>query len=210
MSFSLLGLRFRFRRTFLKLVNIYLPTGRGGDGKRVLLGFCGLGFYKIKVLRHKATSSLIFYGMSPLYSLSVPFLRFEPLTSLRRAHGFFVDPVVVHTTLRSFYRTLQRYFLIQSLPLSFTGKGYKLVKNKLTTLTFSFGHSHRYFIYSPQLCFVFRTKTRGYFLGLTRFILARSFSALLSAKPINIFTGRGVRARKQLIFRKVGKLSLYM
>lgn len=174
------------------------------------MGFSGLGFYKIKVLRNRLTGLFVFRGASSFYLLTIPTVRFMPLMGLRRASGFFFTASFLPTPLRFYHRTLQLFFLTQVLTLSFTGKGYKLVKNSLNTLTFSFGHSHIYYIYNPQLVFSFRTKTRGYFLGLTRFMLVRGFSGLFGAKPINIFTGRGVRARKQLIFRKVGKLSLYM
>nr|YP_011027873.1 ribosomal protein L6 [Euplotes cristatus]UPM52083.1 ribosomal protein L6 [Euplotes cristatus] len=174
------------------------------------MGFNGLGFYKVKVLRSRLTGLLVFRGASPLYLLTVPAVQFLSLMGLRRASGFFFKLSLLPTSLNFYHRTLQLFFFTQVLTLSFTGKGYKLVKNRLNTLTFSFGHSHIYYVYNPQLLFLFRTKTRGYFVGLTRFILMRGFSKLFGAKPINIFTGRGVRARKQIIFRKVGKLSLYM
>lgn len=172
--------------------------------------FTGLGFYKIKTLKNKWTGFYTLYGTSPNYVLSVPTFTFMNSLRIRRTNSiFFCLPL---STSAIYFRTLalQSYFTLQVLTLSFTGKGHKLVKNRLDTLTFSFGHSHLYYVYSPSLTFRFRTKTRGFFLGLTRFTLRQSFISLFTAKPLNIFTHRGVRARKQIIFKKVGKLSLYM
>lgn len=176
----------------------------------VFLYFTGLGLYKIKTLKNKWTNFYTLYGVSTNYILSLPAFNYVNALSLRRANVLIYNLPL--STLAIYFRTanLQSYFTLQVLTLSFTGKGHKLVKNQLDTLTFSFGHSHIYYVYSPSLVFRFRTKTRGYFLGLTRFTLRRSFLMLYSAKPLNIFTHRGVRARKQIIFKKIGKLSLYM
>lgn len=176
----------------------------------VYLYFTGLGYYKIKVLRSRLTGFYTLYGTSSHYCVAVPALNHSNALHIRYSSILFLYFPLSTPALYYKVLWLQSYFCLQVLTLSFTGKGYKLVKNRLDTLTFSFGHSHIYYIYSPSLLFRFRTKTRGYFLGLTRFALRQSFIALFAAKPLNIFTHRGVRARKQCVFKKVGKLSLYM
>lgn len=165
-----------FNLTFLRHVSIYSFIVRLLNC--VVMGFSGLGFYRVKVLRSRLTGLFIFYGVSSFYFLTIPAVRFISLIGLRRMNGFFFTLSSLPVPLGLYHRTLQLFFLTQVLTLSFTGKGYKLVKNRLNTLTFSFGHSHMYYIYNPQLVFLFRTKTRGYFLGLTRFMLMRSFSNL--------------------------------
>lgn len=172
--------------------------------------FTGLGYYKIKTLKSKLTGFYALYGTSSCYCVTLPAFNHDTALRLRYSNVLFFKFPLSTPALYFKISWLQSYFCLQVLTLSFTGKGYKLVKNQLDTLTFSFGHSHIYYIYSPSLLFRFRTKTRGYFLGLTRFTLRRSFIALFTAKPLNIFTHRGVRARKQCVFKKVGKLSLYM
>jgi len=82
--------------------------------------------------------------------------------------------------------------------------------NKRLTVTFNFGHSHIYYLYNYRTVPRLTSKTRGYFIGLNYFVLRQSLTTLRQAKPINLFTGRGVRLTKQLIFKKIGKVSMYM
>lgn len=101
-------------------------------------------------------------------------------------------------------------FVLQALKFSFSGKGYKLIFNKNLTVTFNFGHSHLYYLYNRKVIPQLVSKTRGYFVGLNSFLLKQTTLSLKYSKPINLFTGRGVRLTKQAIYKKVGKVSMYM
>ena len=105
--------------------------------------------------------------------------------------------------------TLSGIFL-KYLALSFTGKGHRLVFNDRKVTTFNFGHSHLYYVYFFELKMLQVTKLKFLFLGLNAFILKNITVKLYHTKPINIFTWRGVRYRKQILRKKTGKVSLYM
>ena len=93
--------------------------------------------------------------------------------------------------------------------IKFRGKGYYIYKGARSTITPQFGYAHRIYVYS------FFNKVR--FLGKTKvlifgFLKSDVLSTLLDIKqkrPINIFTGRGVRFAKEIIYKKTGKVSSY-
>jgi len=93
--------------------------------------------------------------------------------------------------------------------LKFKGKGYYVFKNKRNTITPQFGYAHRIYIYSFFLSIKFLRKTSVLIFGLQlENILYNSFNFFYKRK-INIFTGRGVRFSRQVIYRKKGKISTY-
>ena len=81
--------------------------------------------------------------------------------------------------------------------------------NKRNTVTFHFGHSHMLYVYNNFKVNLL-TKTRGYFFGLNSFLLRNAALNLQGFNPINIYTARGVRLGRQVIKKKIGKVSLYM
>lgn len=93
--------------------------------------------------------------------------------------------------------------------LKFKGKGYYIYKNTRNTITPQFGHSHRIYIYSFFLTVKFLTKTTVFLFGSSKKdVLTTSFT-IQRSKFINIFTGRGVRFARQIIYKKTGKVSSY-
>lgn len=99
---------------------------------------------------------------------------------------------------------------IKYLAISFTGKGYRLVFNDRKVTTFNFGHSHLYYVYFFSLKVVRITKLKLMFFGISSFYIKPQLKNLYNVKPINIFTWRGVRFRKQALRKKIGKSSMYM
>jgi ribosomal protein L6P/L9E len=95
------------------------------------------------------------------------------------------------------------------LKLKFKGKGYYIFKNKRNTVTPQFGFSHRIYIYAFSLMVKFLSKTKILIFGLSKKDIFRIGLLIKQIRPINIFTGRGIRFSKQIIYRKVGKVSSY-
>lgn len=93
--------------------------------------------------------------------------------------------------------------------LKFKGKGYYIYKNTRNTITPQFGHSHRIYIYSFFLTVKFLTKTTVFLFGSSKKDVLTTSFAIQRSKFINIFTGRGVRFAKQIIYKKTGKVSSY-
>jgi hypothetical protein len=106
---------------------------------------------------------------------------------------------------------LKSLFIIFYKKLKFKGKGYRIYYSKIErySITFVFGHSH--YVIIPLILFkiINLTKLKISFT-YTNFTLVNNLAlSILSIKPINIFTSRGIRASKQQLFKKTGKVSTY-
>ena len=93
--------------------------------------------------------------------------------------------------------------------LKFKGKGYYIYKNARNTIAPQFGYYHRIYIYSFFNKVKFLSKTKLLIFGLTKKDIVCTSQALKSKRSINIFTGRGVRFARQVIYKKTGKVSSY-
>ena len=84
-----------------------------------------------------------------------------------------------------------------------------MFKVRRNTITFQFGYSHRLYLYSYFTSIIFLSKTIILVFGLLKQdILGISYS-IKNIKRINIYTGRGIRFSKQIIYKKAGKVSSY-
>ena len=95
------------------------------------------------------------------------------------------------------------------IKLKFKGKGYYLYKNIRNTITPQFGYAHRIYKYNYTTTVKFLSKTKVFFFGLSKLDLLKLTTSLVSVRPINIYTGRGIRFAKTCIYKKVGKVSTY-
>lgn len=95
------------------------------------------------------------------------------------------------------------------MKVKFKGKGYYIFKNKRQTITPQFGHSHRLYVYAYFTSVKFLSKTHIFMFGLLQSDVLRAATRVKAMRPINIFTGRGVRFSRQVVYKKVGKVSSY-
>ena len=93
--------------------------------------------------------------------------------------------------------------------VKFKGKGYYLYKNFRNTITPQFGYAHRIYFYSYFASVKFLSKTSVFIFGLVNKDICDAAHGIKIMRPVNIFTGRGVRFSRQTIYRKVGKVSSY-
>ena len=93
--------------------------------------------------------------------------------------------------------------------LKFKGKGYYIYKNKRNTITPQFNYSHRIYLYAHYVNVKFLSKTSIFVFGLRKNDINTVSRGIRLMRPINIFTGRGVRFSKQVIYKKTGKVSSY-
>ena len=134
----------------------------------------------------------------------------------------FFDPIIslicIYTLYtHNFYKTYWVMFLKIFnafnrpffLKVKFKGKGYYIFKNKRQVITPQFGHAHRLYFYAYFASVKFLSKTSIFIFGLIDTDLLKVGYGIKSMRPINIFTGRGVRFSKQIIYKKVGKVSSY-
>lgn len=118
-----------------------------------------------------------------------------------------------HPLTRSFLARVNDFLFLASRPLfvkmKFKGKGYYAFRNHRQVLAPQFGFSHRRYFYNFRTKIKFLAKTLILFFGLIRADISSVTHNFFFYKPINVFTGRGVRFSKQVIYRKTGKVSSY-
>lgn len=93
--------------------------------------------------------------------------------------------------------------------LKFKGKGYYIYKNFRNTIAMQFGYSHLMYLYSFFISVKFLTKTSILMFGINKDSVLLGARSLRRIKSINIFTGKGIRFSRQLVYRKTGKVSSY-
>jgi len=93
--------------------------------------------------------------------------------------------------------------------IKFKGKGYYIYKNFRNTITPQFGYSHRLYFYTYKNWVKFLSKTTILIFGLNKNHINYAALTIRRTRFINIFTLRGVRFSKQIIYKKLGKVSSY-
>ena len=84
-----------------------------------------------------------------------------------------------------------------------------MYKNIRNTVAPQFGYSHDLYLYNFRTRLKFTAKTAILVFGANFVeILAASFR-IFRVKPINVFTGRGFRFSRQIVYKKLGKVSSY-
>ena len=111
--------------------------------------------------------------------------------------------------LKTLSSTLSRFSRPFFLKVRFKGKGYYMYKTKRNTIAPQMGYAHRVYVYSNNITVKFLSKTKIILFGWSKPDVFRVGYALSAVRPINIFTGRGVRFARQIIYRKTGKVSSY-
>ena len=128
-------------------------------------------------------------------------------------NGLYLTSWFYNTNLVRYWNGMRYLFQTIHCPLflkvRFKGKGYYIFKNKRQTITPQFGHSHRLYLYSYFVSVRFLSKTHILLFGLVKEDLVTVSLGVKGMRKINIFTGRGVRFNRQIIYRKTGKVSSY-
>lgn len=109
-----------------------------------------------------------------------------------------------------FYKTI--FYSFSKLfytKIKFKGKGYYIYKNFRNTIALQFGYSHLYYLYSFFITVKFLSKTSILIFGINLNDLYSISYKLYNIRPINVFTGKGIRFSRQIIYRKTGKISSY-
>lgn len=164
--------------------------------------------------RSKRTQVKVIYLSSPTYFFKIPYVK--PLMSLK------IDKYTLSLGLRFistnsstflFLTNLQKLLYlfshVQFVRMKFRGKGYYIYRTLRNTIAPNFGYAHRVYVYSYFVSLKFLRKTAIILFGLLKTDLFKAGDAFKRTRPINVFTGRGVRFNRQIIYRKKGKISTY-
>lgn len=171
-------------------------------------------FIAFKRLNSSETPLHIFYIYTQAYFffLKTPF-KFVSINYDRHLHTIVFNSFYKNNFYNLYWSLFKNIFYSFSKiffkKLKFKGKGYYIYKNLRNTIAMQFGYSHRLRIYSYFLFVKFITKTSILLFGVNKEDVMKISRTLRSTKPINIFTGKGIRFTKQIIYKKTGKVSSY-
>jgi len=169
--------------------------------------------WDILFLRNTKNTYYVFL-YSNLYYLSFPILtsknifKFDKITKqvfikLRFINNF---SLLYFKLFQSFYQFLLKPTFCK---IKFKGKGYYIYKNYRNTITPQFGYSHRFYLYAFFTNVLFLSKTSLIVFGINHKHVTFLSSKVWKWRPINLFTGRGIRFSKQIVYKKSGKVSTY-
>jgi len=170
--------------------------------------------YKLALIQSTFSKTYHIFCWSNKYYMKVPVSRLLwPLHFDYYTRTCLFRPLLINNYVKTYLTTLTLFTGILTKPLffkvQFKGKGYYIYKSYRNTITPQFGYSHRLYLYTPFLYFKFLNKTTLVIFGLNMPSLKRVSTTMYCWRPVNIFTGRGVRFAKQIIYRKSGKISSY-
>lgn len=165
----------------------------------------------VKQVKNYNTVVLLFstvYKFSFCFNNSISKVKYDT-----NASSIVVWSTFVHNYSSQYMSRFREVLFSFSRPIfkkvKFKGKGYYLYKNYRNTITPQFGYAHRIYFYSYFTSVKFLSKTSVFIFGLVNKDVCNSAYGIKVMRPINIFTGRGVRFARQIIYRKVGKVSSY-
>ncbi len=98
---------------------------------------------------------------------------------------------------------IKQFTLCDSSKIKFTGKGYKIKKNSKESLMLLFNKSHITTIWWKNI-FVKKLKKYKIFIKYNP-LNKKIIETILNIRPINIFTKKGLRKARQILYKKKGK-----
>ena len=125
--------------------------------------------------------------------------------------NFFVNYLYFQSIMDDINNNINNYF---SKKITFIGKGYKLkrfVKNKKPLLhnliSFYFNTSHINIVYFFNIIVKKLKKTKIIVSSVNKNYLTNILKLILNIKRLNLFTQKGLRMSRQLVYKKIGKKS---
>lgn len=169
-------------------------------------------FFLFEKINNKWSKNIFVF--SDVYFFSIPFIsrnlniKFYPVN---RVIEFYFGSY--NALFGKFWKAIRAVFFSFSKiffrKLKFKGKGHYMYKNKRNTIALKMGYSHLIRLYAFTVYMKFTGKTTIFIFGWSDLKIFTKGLLLRKLKPINIFTGRGIRFSKQIVYRKPGKISAY-
>lgn len=171
-------------------------------------------FWKLMILTNLTYQKQHVYLYSKTYFFRLPIPNYGHKTIFDKNSSLLkFNSIFINTYSKLFFKNVNNFLTLFTIPIfkkiKFKGKGYYIYKNYRNTVTPQFGHSHRIYIYSFFTPIKFLSKTSILIFGINKNDILNTAKNIKLQRPINIFTGRGVRFAKQLVYKKAGKVSTY-
>jgi hypothetical protein len=151
-------------------------------------------------------NDIYFFNISIMQTVET--IKYNPSTRIFTFYHTH-SPYCYNSFLKIVTELTRRFSCPFFLKIRFKGKGYYIYKNYRNTIAPQFGFAHRVYVYAQAASVKFLSKTKVLVFGLSKRDIMEVGHCLKAVRPINIFTGRGVRFARQVIYRKTGKVSSY-
>jgi len=163
---------------------------------------------------HRLVAPKLIYAYNNLYFLNFVLLgdntqmRYDAQTRTMQFKSFTASYTYLWylKTLTNLFSRFHKPFFSK---IKFKGKGYYMYKNHRNTIAPQFGYAHRVYVYCPTSTVKFLSKTKVLLFGLSKADILQTSHDLYKTRPMNIFTGRGVRFARQVVYKKTGKVGAY-
>lgn len=132
---------------------------------------------------------------------NLPFLNVASFSQLNTINR-------ISKKLTAVFKSWDSYYFIK---VKFKGKVYKLTKYKKNNIKLSFGRCHKTILAVRSLFLKKKKKIKNkcMIFGSNLQHINLSKSLMVNTRPINMFTQRGLRLSRQIVYRKIGKKSSY-
>lgn len=118
------------------------------------------------------------------------------------------DKLRLENKLNIFLNSLNIYFYSK---IKFKGKGFRIkFFKKIKILKFYFGKSHKTFLFLKKINKKKINKYKFIISGLNKTKINLIKKIICNIKPINVYTLRGLRLSRQIIFKRKGKKGTYI
>lgn len=187
----------KFKKSRLNVINYLIPNN-----------------YQLLVVYNSYLKSIKLIIYSKVYYFVIPLLTKQNTIKFDNNS----NQVLIYTNyqtnysqiyLKIFHMFFKTFIRPDFIKIKFKGKGYYIYKNYRNTITPQFGYSHRLYLYSFKLNVLFLSKSSLIIFGLNPLDVSLVSRKIRDWRKINIFTGRGVRFSKQIVYKKSGKVSTY-
>lgn len=122
----------------------------------------------------------------------------------------FLYKKIVHKGANDLRQFCLKSYSMHWFRIAFKGKGFRLRRFKhIPKLTLNFGHSHWTRLgLASQLFWIRKLRRQNYLTLCTSFKTFKDIrNTLRHIKPLNVYTKRGLRLKRQFIKRRFGKIS---
>lgn len=200
----------KYRHAHMRMVNFSLPSENAYSWPIVEVVWPPL--FSLVILRNGEGWSLCVFS-NPLKQVYIPIPCFSDIFVDIFLHKVFISPLPTSSLLVSSLRLIEKFvspvYRFFVLKLKFRGKGFYLYRNARNVLRFRFGFSHKINRFFPQCAVRLSSKTSLLLFGLWRDDIHDSGVRIWAVRPANVYTGKGIRFNRQILYRKQGKMSTY-
>jgi len=108
-----------------------------------------------------------------------------------------------HLDLKKLNNFLKQFYMCDVTKIKFTGKGYKIKKNTKSSVIMLFNRAHMTVFWWNNII-VKKLKKYKLYIKYTHYNQT-AIRTILSLRSINIFTKKGLRQSRQIVYKKKGK-----